>query len=275
LVLVAVTASTWASGDDSLSRAADAVEDQTRELLSLIDDEFSRSSEYRGLKKQVSQLHQMAEEIEEGIAKGDFHRAGRWADRFDFDFPSVTSWIYRQPPSLVPSRSVGKGIDLSRGISRDLQQVRSLLTAAQSVVQVSSHTVYRPAWNEQEEVIEESEPIIIEETEDWDELDGLASSPEFLPGGMRTNPLLADDGTLIGSPFPKRGYLERINNPHRLPTAYGGDWFDPYRPSRRWWPYGFGYGYGYGRFGYGWSIYNQFGPPYLGFFYSGNYLFSY
>jgi hypothetical protein len=91
---------------------------------------------------------------------------------------------------------------------------------------------------------------------------------------MRTNPLLADDGTLIGSPFPKRGYLERINDPHRLPTAYGGDWFDPYRPSRRWWPYG---GYGYGRFGYGygWSIYNQFGPPYLGFFYSGNYLFSY
>ncbi len=267
LVLVTVAVPGWANGDDSLSRGADAVEDQTRDLLALVDDDFSDAPDYRGMKKQISRLHQSATEIEEEIAKGDFTRAGRLADRFDFDFPAVTSWIYRQPVSTVPSRTVGKGIDLAHGITKDLREVRTLLSAAQAVVKVSHHTVHRPAWNEDDVIIEE-------ENDDWGDVDFVDSNPAFLPGGMRTNPLLADDGTLIGSPFPKRGYLERINNPHRLPTAYGGDWFDPYRPSRRWWPYG---GFGYGRFGYGygWSIYNQFGPPYLGFFYSGNYLFSY
>jgi hypothetical protein len=265
-------------------------------LTSTIDDQFERSADYRFLRKSASRLHRATEDLEEEIARNPSANTRRHLARVQFELTNLTESLYRQQPAVVGPSTLSRSIDLARQIDQQIGQIHSSHGPAsrEEVIQVSAEieTIHPTPIDSTPVEPVPIEPVPIEPStvESWDEGDldvlvdegeeGWTSDPRFLPGGMRTNPLLRDDGTLIGSPFPPRGYLERLQTNNRLPTNYGGDWFDPYRPRRFGGFYGGYFGPYYGGYGWGfggriWSIYSGFGPPYLNLFYSGQAFFFY
>ncbi|MBY0586314.1 hypothetical protein K2X85_04005 [bacterium] len=285
IAMLTLVGPTWGAND--LADAADVVEDSARALHGVLDDHFQASSQYRSLRLTASRTHRFAEDLENAVEKGDFRQAKILLEKLDFHQRGFATDIYRQSPDVVPSKSLGDAIDLIHRLSREIESLRALLGAALRVpVDVSEKATFdiaRPVSH----VVKQGSPVkkvsldgpFIEEWSDpveveaWDDvIDGewMDHGSSFQQGGMQTNTLFHADGSLVDSRIIYRGYWERVENNNRIPTNWGGDWFDPTRPSRRFGPFGFGSG-----FGYGWSIYATFGPPYLSYFYSGNYFFSY
>jgi hypothetical protein len=258
----------------------EALEDRARSLQGMIEKNFKTSPAYRSLLRSASRLHHEVKSLQQAQDRGDSVQAARQMNRVAFDLPSLTADIYRQQTKHVSTRALGQAMDQINQMSREL---RSLQVATRVPSRQPIDPAIRPvSLDIDQEWPISSDPIPVQTDEEieWD--DEYPSSPvveewtgdasSFQAGGMQTNTLYRADGTPVDSRFVHRGYWERVDNPFRVPTNWGGDWFDPTRPSRRFGPFGFGGGFGWG---YGWSIYSTFGPPYMSFFYSGNYFFSY